>query len=652
MALPFPLMALGLFCLGCCALLSGCVVRPGPGSVVLAEDSGSDYHLVIGSDANDTVKAAADELADHLEQITGARLAIVTDSAPAQEHEIIVGPSSRLADLTPPIDPTQLDDEEYVIRTVGQKLIIVGGPVTGTINGVYVFLEDHLGCRWYADDFAAIPKQPTLKIEPLDVRGKPFFEARQLLPQQGLSEADVTWRARMRLNGFPDGDPRFDQSMRTAGAWCHSLAALLPAEKHFDEHPEYFSEINGKRVKTRTQICATNPGAVDEVVKQAKRWLAENPGARLLSVTHNDWANYCQCDRCSASHEKYNVTGTYLRFVNAVAKELAKDHPDVLVDTFAYQWTIEPPRNVKPARNVVIRYAPIESCSHHAYDDPDCIVNIEQGAETNLGEWCRISPRVWIWYYILEGGVMRPYPSLNCLQRNFKLFQALGVKGFAPIQMRWSRSFYMSPLKSYIAAKLMWDSNYDVAAGIDEFCHGYFGAAGEQMLQYVKATQDQTAYQCHPDGSAKRWPDDRIAPGVPERYNESTLFYPPRGNIKGKPGLHVDFVAGPAPTRELLRQWMADFQQMQASVADDPAALSHVRREYLTVLWCCLLYLPPDDLVRNEAQQQWLPLVREVGGVFIADPRSTGKLWFTDEDIAYMKEAWPEFCPTAADKKE
>ena len=172
------------------------------------------------------------------------------------------------------------------------------------------------------------------------------------------------------------------------------------------------------------------------------------------------------------------------------------------------------------------------------------------------------------------------------------------------------------------------------------------------MLEYVKTTQDETAYQRHPDGSAKRWPKDSIAPGVPERYNESTLFYPPRGNINGKPGLHVDFVAAPAPRQELLRQWMAAFEQMQAHVAADPAALAHVRREYLTVLWCCLLHLPPDDPVRDKAQQQWLPLVREVGGVFIADPRGTGKLWFTDEDVAYMKEAWPEFCPAAEDKKE
>ena len=329
-----------------------------------------------------------------------------------------------------------------------------------------------------------------------------------------------------------------------------------------------------------------------------------------------------------------------------MAAELAKERPDVLVDTFAYEWTVEPPKNVRPADNVVIRYAPIESCSYHAYDDTDCVVNVAEGAETNLRQWIAISRRVWIWYYMLEGGSMSPYPSLNCLQRNFKLFQELGVKGFAPMQMRWSRGFYMSPLKSYIAAKLMWNPDYDVAAGIAEFCRVYFGAAGARMRAYVKATQDESAYRRHPDGRAERWPDDGYAVGVPQRPNESTLFYPPRGNIRGKPGFHVDFLAAPAPRQELLRQWMVDFAEMETAVADDPVRLAHVRREYLTVLWCCLLYLPPDDPVRDAARQRFLPLVREVGGVFIGDPRATGKLWFTDEDVAYLKATWPEFCPS------
>lgn len=643
-----------LLSLAVCVLLLAGDASANRGQVlVLAEEGRSAYRIVIGRDADALVRAAADELVEHLEQITGARLPIVTDAEPPQDCEIVVGPSTRLANLLPSLDLENLGDEAYVICTVGQKLVIVGGRTTGSINGVYVFLEEHLGCRWYTDDLAVIPSRPTLRLDPLDVRGEPFFEARQLLPQQGLSEADVTWRARMRLNGFPQGDARFDQSMRAAGPWAHSLAALLPPDQYFDEHPEYFSQINGKRIKANTQICATNMDAVAEVVKQAKLWLDENPGARLLSVTHNDYANYCQCAPCRASYEQYGVTGSYLRFVNAVAKELARERPDVLVDTFAYQWTVKPPQNVKPADNVVIRYAPIESCSYHAYDDPNCAVNVAEGAAANLRAWVGISRRVWVWYYMLEGGVMHPYPSLNCLQRNFKLFANLGVKGFAPMQMRWSHGFSLSPLKSYIAAKLMWNPNYDVAAGIEEFCDAYFGAAGPQMFRYVKATQHESTYQRHADGSAKRWPVDKLAVGVPAHYNESTLFHAPRGNIQGKPGLHVDFIAAPVPRQELLRQWMNDFEALQAKLSDDPAALAHVRREYLTVLWCCLLYLPPDDPVRHTAQQRFLPLVREVGGIFIGDPRGTGKLWFTDEDVAYLKATWPEFGPTAeTDGKE
>ena len=65
--------------------------------------------------------------------------------------------------------------DEYEIRTLGTRLVIAGAPPRGTINGMYGFLQDHLGCRWFTPAASRIPKDPHLTIDPIADRQKPDF---------------------------------------------------------------------------------------------------------------------------------------------------------------------------------------------------------------------------------------------------------------------------------------------------------------------------------------------------------------------------------------------------------------------------------------------------------------------------------------------
>lgn len=57
----------------------------------------------------------------------------------------------------------------------------------------------------------------------------------------------------------------------------------MPAAQYFPKHPEYFAMMAGKRVmknpKTGTPVqpCLTNPDLVQEVVKNAKKWIESRP---------------------------------------------------------------------------------------------------------------------------------------------------------------------------------------------------------------------------------------------------------------------------------------------------------------------------------------------------------------------------------------
>ena len=111
--------------------------------LLLARGSKSDYQVVISRTASDMEKHAAEELQKFLEEISQAKLPIVTDNSPMTAREIILGDNSHLLALNTPVSFDELGNEGFVLRTVGNHLMIAGGPIQGTLYGVYTFLEDY-----------------------------------------------------------------------------------------------------------------------------------------------------------------------------------------------------------------------------------------------------------------------------------------------------------------------------------------------------------------------------------------------------------------------------------------------------------------------------------------------------------------------------
>ena len=87
------------------------------------------------------------------------------------------------------IDPAALGEEEWIIRTVGQDLVLTGGRPRGTMYAVYEFLERQVGCHWLDRETEIVPSRPTLAVDALDVRAKPWFWIRHVSSPTG-SPAD------------------------------------------------------------------------------------------------------------------------------------------------------------------------------------------------------------------------------------------------------------------------------------------------------------------------------------------------------------------------------------------------------------------------------------------------------------------------------
>ena len=126
-----------------------------PDALILARSGRTDYRIVIAEKASPQVKAVAEDFQQIFREMTGAAIPLATDAEPMGDHEIVIGPSSHLDNLAMYIDWDALGEEGYVIRTHGEHLALFGGPVGGTRNAVYTFLDEHFGCRFYSPDFTS-----------------------------------------------------------------------------------------------------------------------------------------------------------------------------------------------------------------------------------------------------------------------------------------------------------------------------------------------------------------------------------------------------------------------------------------------------------------------------------------------------------------
>ena len=63
----------------------------------------------------------------------------------------------------------------------------------------------------------------------------------------------------------------------TYHGFVHTFEMLVPPDTYFDEHPEYFSLVNGRRIKERSQLCCTNEALIALVTEEVRRRMAAHP---------------------------------------------------------------------------------------------------------------------------------------------------------------------------------------------------------------------------------------------------------------------------------------------------------------------------------------------------------------------------------------
>ena len=281
---------------------------------------------------------AARLLADYLSKMT--RTTITAKREDCADGNLISVGNTGLAKDAGFVKKLRL--QGYSIDVKGKNVFIRGGH-PGPLNGVICFMLEDLGFRYYAEPQGEIPAGndpglvliPDLSNKVLEVTPRtytPPFEARELLyhyAHKGNPEAVMFHR--LAPLSYLSHLPEESGGVENSKLFVHTYYELIPAKKFYDKHPEYFSLLNGKRVRqtaTIGSVCYTHPEIPKLMADYVRDLIRKTPNARYFSISCNDGStSACECKNCKPLIKKHGLPGIQLIIANKVAELLVKDYP-------------------------------------------------------------------------------------------------------------------------------------------------------------------------------------------------------------------------------------------------------------------------------------------------------------------------------------
>ena len=371
-----------------------------------------------------------------------------------------------------------------------RDLVIVGGELRGTLYGVYEFFEKFMGVRWLTPEVTHVPAPPD-SLPAINYRYVPPLAYREVFYRAFIHNPAYAVAHKQNGNSMSGIPPEWGGFIGFAGGFGHTFYTLVNPDRYWDEHPEYFSEVNGERQR-KSQLCLTNPDVLRIATESVRELLRSNPSnRRIVSVTQMDWPFWCECANCRAVEDaEGSHSGPLIHFVNAIAEAIEPEFPDAFVDTFAYTYTRKPPKHVKPRHNVIVRLCSIECDFSKPLSDASSPQNRE--FQKDVKAWSKIAPNLFIWDYTQNWWSHQgPHPNFHVLQPNVKFFVGHGVMGLFEQASPTSPHSDYEYLKGYILGHAVWNPEVDWRALYDEFIELYYREAAPYIRAYHELITDK-----------------------------------------------------------------------------------------------------------------------------------------------------------------
>ena len=453
--------------------------------ITLFDKKETDYKIIYPENSDELITTAANEMKNALEKISGANFFMTTDNTPASEREICIGKTNRR------FIPKQefKDIAAYCIVTSKNNLYLYSDTEYGVSNSVYGFLEDIMGCMYLDEDDTYYPSYEKAVLPQLNDYEEPAFEKRTVYAKQLNSNDSYT--RKLRLSG--------NETFFRPG--CHNSLCFISPEEYFDEHPEYFALIKGKRrgsdyMFQHTQLCWSNPDVVELLKEKIGEKIAQYEASgidmtkKYIDISIEDSINQCTCDECKAMYE---AAGSDIGAVLSAVNEVARAYPDYNFATLAYHECSTPPTNLVPEKNVLIQYCFMAECGDNDYSQS--VVDAKEGIGKRMHDdllgWSQLTDNIYIWDYVTNYfNYQIPFPCFQSLQGNMQFMRDCNVRSVFSLGASPHRGS-SDCLKNYLIAKLLWNPDYNMEELMNKYLTIYYGDASIYIREYYKEISDR-----------------------------------------------------------------------------------------------------------------------------------------------------------------
>ncbi len=641
---------MGVMAMATTAALAGekvsvCLVKEGQpcATIVIPEKSG-DLNLAI------------EELNHHFKAAMGCGLPVVNEKEvdKISGNLLLLGDSALTRALG--IKTADLPPEGFVIRTFPGKVAIVGSSeylidgwfrqkTRGNLWAVYRFLEDAMGVRWYAPGplGTVIPERKNLYVS-LQVRDAPAYPIRtfatsmyrvsnkRLPSYYGMAKDRKKRKRQFDLFKRRSRWSGLNLEENAYGNVLGMHSAMHWAELYHESHPEYFALLsNGSRALYppnrqsshwrmklwRGWLDYSSDAVLQQYIQNHLDWYAGRnpqmtdiwkkhqhsrvPGEFSIPAGPNDGLVLDQGEKARALYAMSHVGNPFgslsdyiHRFYARFAQAMYKEFPRKKVTVLAYSgFALPPKRKIDFPPNYLVHLCVMQAPAIWK-------------EEPIYKEWLDIA-RKWhelthnkihFWQYSCWPTINAPFICPYEWQKWYRDTRSFGLGAMvngSPLNL----NIGMHHLNKYFFARILWNPDYDIDAGLREYAQKMYGPAHAQMYGFFRTLIDRwrntkwnlNHFQRAPSSSMLYGKEGTYPPAIITRLRKALAD---AGQVKGLTGLQrrrIDWIS-------------RDF----AGWFDEAERLAGNRSEYVYAFK--LTQAPVIDARCDDTAWQGIPLLR------------------------------------------
>ncbi|MFI4912674.1 MAG: DUF4838 domain-containing protein [Sedimentisphaeraceae bacterium JB056] len=478
----------------------------------IVADGASEYKIVIGSGAVESVKTAAEDLQHYIQKATGVRLPVekVDDFTGfnGQRKAIVIG----VNDYTKPFSCklSSLKRESCVVINDGSNLIIAGDDTAGnplsskltTMAGSWIgvseFCEKHLGIRWFlpGEKWEYVPHVESLVLDDIDEVYEPDFVSRRIAPNYVGHDPLNPKRAGLRKEELMKWLRRNGGGAGMIGRPTHSVDKIMaPFVKNnkYIGRPEWLALYDGKRMIPKTEsdfkhwyrfhLCTSNQRVRDITVDYVLNFFKENPEYDVCGISMTDGDRYCQCEKCKAQDAEGtdSKTDRFMDFFVYVANEVAKVYPDKKVGTYIYSYYVDPPvKEIDIPDNLYMVHVQ-NGTSLQSREEADKIID-------RINSWGNLSDNMDFYSWPVSHGFFSlPLSNTKWITEHLKTLYENGYNGYNCL---FYGSVHVRQPDIYLWIQLLWDIDKSPESVLNEFYNKLYGGAADDIRSYFELIEN------------------------------------------------------------------------------------------------------------------------------------------------------------------